>query len=254
MLKIFRKVRQNMLETGKTARYLKYAIGEIILVMIGILLALQVNNWNELKKAERQEVKILNQINNDLKVNLEEVGSVYDRVIRKAHMKDSILHYLTDPNRYKPELRLLLHEIQFAGGVFNKTNTTFKYIENEGINIFSNDTIRANITLMYDRYLSNIEYRQQMELDRILNHLEPLIYDSFVPDMIDDRMPWPIRDVDVLNFPKEPSTLVRNQKFINVLVKLQEIILLRKHALEVTTVQLEALIEEIENEIERIEN
>ena len=52
MIKFFRKIRQNLLSEGKTGKYFKYAIGEIVLVMIGILLALQVNNWNQRLKNE----------------------------------------------------------------------------------------------------------------------------------------------------------------------------------------------------------
>ncbi len=58
MIKFFRRIRQNLLSEGKTGKYFKYAIGEIVLVMIGILLALQVNNWNERKK-ENNTAKIL---------------------------------------------------------------------------------------------------------------------------------------------------------------------------------------------------
>lgn len=47
MIKFFRKIRQDLLNTGKTGRYLQYAIGEIVLVVIGILIALSINNWNE---------------------------------------------------------------------------------------------------------------------------------------------------------------------------------------------------------------
>jgi DNA polymerase III delta prime subunit len=50
MIKLFRNIRKNLLQEGKTANYLKYAIGEIVLVVIGILIALQINNWNEKKK------------------------------------------------------------------------------------------------------------------------------------------------------------------------------------------------------------
>ena len=50
MLKFFRTIRQNLINEGKTARYLKYAIGEIVLVVIGILIALQINNWNDERK------------------------------------------------------------------------------------------------------------------------------------------------------------------------------------------------------------
>ena len=52
MIKFFRKIRQNLLMQNKTSKYFKYAIGEIILVVIGILIALQINNWNENRKKE----------------------------------------------------------------------------------------------------------------------------------------------------------------------------------------------------------
>jgi hypothetical protein len=59
MIKFFRKIRYQLLGEGKTGRYLKYAIGEIALIMIGILLALQLNNWNLQGKQETQLVTYL---------------------------------------------------------------------------------------------------------------------------------------------------------------------------------------------------
>ncbi len=59
MIKLFRKTRYNLMETGKTGKYLKYAIGEIVLVVIGILIALQINNWNESRKLQNEELKLL---------------------------------------------------------------------------------------------------------------------------------------------------------------------------------------------------
>lgn len=63
MIKFFRQIRQNLLSEGRTGKYLKYAIGEIILVVIGILIALKINHWNndlENKKIERNIVENLN--------------------------------------------------------------------------------------------------------------------------------------------------------------------------------------------------
>ena len=57
MIKFFRHIRKNLLNEGKTSKYLKYAIGEIILVVIGILIALQINNWNEKKANEERPLK-----------------------------------------------------------------------------------------------------------------------------------------------------------------------------------------------------
>jgi len=51
MIKLFRNIRQNLLSEGKSVKYLKYAFGEIILVVIGILIALQINNWNLERKS-----------------------------------------------------------------------------------------------------------------------------------------------------------------------------------------------------------
>jgi len=70
MLKFFRKIRQNLLLENKTGKYFKYAIGEIVLVVIGILIALQINNWNEERKDRIREQAILNQLKTEFKNNL----------------------------------------------------------------------------------------------------------------------------------------------------------------------------------------
>ena len=59
MIKFFRKIRQKTLSEGKTGKYLKYAFGEIIIVVVGILIALQINNWNEHRKIKNAEIEIL---------------------------------------------------------------------------------------------------------------------------------------------------------------------------------------------------
>jgi tetratricopeptide (TPR) repeat protein len=66
MIKFFRKIRQKLLTENKFSKYLLYAIGEIVLVMVGILLALQVNNWNELRKKEEAEIQLYHKIIADL--------------------------------------------------------------------------------------------------------------------------------------------------------------------------------------------
>ena len=68
MIKFFRRIRKSHLMKNKTSTYLKYALGEIILVVIGILLALQINNWNENRKANEIENSILIEIVNGLQL------------------------------------------------------------------------------------------------------------------------------------------------------------------------------------------
>ena len=69
MIKFFRRIRQKLLSENKFSKYLIYAIGEIILVVIGILIALQVNNANEIRKARILEKQYLEQLLEDFRQN-----------------------------------------------------------------------------------------------------------------------------------------------------------------------------------------
>ena len=82
MIKFFRRIRFDLMEKNKTGKYLKYAVGEIILVMIGILLALQVNTWNENRKINKQELQLLASLQNEFTLNKRELV----RSIEKAQL------------------------------------------------------------------------------------------------------------------------------------------------------------------------
>jgi hypothetical protein len=70
MIKLFRKTRQNLLMENKTGKYFKYAISEIILVVIGILIALAINNWNEENKNKTFEFKMLTEVKKGLSYDI----------------------------------------------------------------------------------------------------------------------------------------------------------------------------------------
>ena len=77
MLTVFRKIRHSLLE-NKSSRYLLYALGEIILVVAGILIALQINNWNEGKKNDRREIQFLKGIQNDLQKDSARINRLFN--------------------------------------------------------------------------------------------------------------------------------------------------------------------------------
>jgi len=80
MIKFFRKIRQNLLMENKNGKYFKYAIGEIVLVVIGILIALQINNWNESDNLAKKEFSMLINLRNDLDsdlINLKHEDSLF---------------------------------------------------------------------------------------------------------------------------------------------------------------------------------
>jgi len=93
MIKFFRKIRQNLLAANKTRTYFKYAIGEIVLVVIGILIALSINNWNQ-NNAEKKALKTLtDNLNKEFKNNLEELEVDLNRLRMKIVSGNKLLTY-----------------------------------------------------------------------------------------------------------------------------------------------------------------
>ncbi len=78
MIKFFRKIRKNLLSENKFSKYLLYAIGEIVLVMIGILLALQVSNWNTERQENEANTQLLQKLDNELKLNIDRLVDLKD--------------------------------------------------------------------------------------------------------------------------------------------------------------------------------
>ena len=99
MLKFFRRVRLKLIDEGNQKRYLVYAIGEILLVMIGILLALQVNNWNEGRKNYKGETIALMELRNEFDSNYKSFLRVLDRKKKAQEGLYAYLSLLSDDSR-----------------------------------------------------------------------------------------------------------------------------------------------------------
>ena len=83
MLRFFRQIRQRLLTDNKFSKYLLYALGEIMLVVIGILIALQINNWNEERKQNHLEIVYLNRLHNELKKDITTFSNEIQRLEKK---------------------------------------------------------------------------------------------------------------------------------------------------------------------------
>ena len=135
------------MESGKTAKYFKYAIGEIVLVMIGILLALQVNNWNEVRKTSIKEVKFLNGFKIDLNANIIELKRVIKKTEKTFNSSDSILQFQRgdlDSLHLQSFVVCLMNATGFT--VYQSQEGTIQDILGSGnLDVISNDSIRLAI-------------------------------------------------------------------------------------------------------------
>ena len=105
MIKLFRNIRRNLLAEGATGKYLRYAVGEIILVMIGILLALQVNTWNESRKYRSLEIEFKVGLKKDLLRDKENIGICISNIDKKMAAHDQLIKGL--PIAYETNKKVL---------------------------------------------------------------------------------------------------------------------------------------------------
>jgi hypothetical protein len=98
MLKIFRKIRQSLVTQNKFSKYLLYAIGEIVLVVIGILIALSINNWNSERINRKQEKEYLSRLVVDLEKDLDNLQSTFTRYQQKLIVGKIVVDQLGQNN------------------------------------------------------------------------------------------------------------------------------------------------------------
>ena len=99
MIKFFRKIRQNLLSQGRTGKYLKYAFGEILLVVIGILIALQVSNWNKKRIDSDSEKEALFDLNTEIKSNIKALEIIIAEHEKSLVAGNEIKSMITDTNK-----------------------------------------------------------------------------------------------------------------------------------------------------------
>jgi len=148
MIKFFRKIRYNLMEQNKTGKYFKYAIGEILLVVIGILIALSINNWNEDNKAQKNEKYILNEI---LK-NLDEDASLIVEIIQKRTNASASFPYL---KKYTSNEKTNLDSLEFhmvnllTFERYYPINNAYEILKSKGLQL-SNNNLTTEISRYYD--------------------------------------------------------------------------------------------------------
>lgn len=156
MIKFLRKIRQKLIEQSKVRSYFLYAIGEIILVVIGILIALQVNTWNEQKKLNDQEKKYLLRLLNDTKTDIESFTAEIARLEKNNKTTAEFCNLLKDKNSNDSLLVNSASNFLIYGSLyphFNPSLATFQDLSSTGnLGLIKNTKLRDNITLHYHMY------------------------------------------------------------------------------------------------------
>ncbi|WP_445748335.1 DUF6090 family protein [Polaribacter sp.] len=250
MIKIFRKIRQNLLIENKTSKYFKYAIGEIVLVVIGILIALQINNWNEVRKDQKQEIKLLKQLQTDLTANEVEINGLIKRIKINKFAMDSLLINLKN-QEYAAKFPIyvaLIHRKSF----FNNSNSGYKLIGNGMAKLISNDSLLNGILQLYEKDFVNILTRQDLMNNKIEYKIYPLTNELF---KINTNISLQLNEIDVvaseIYIPLDFVSLTKNQNYINNLIQLNKTFEIRLSYLALTKEKLAMVLHLIDRELKK---
>jgi hypothetical protein len=168
MIKFFRKIRQNLLSEGQTGKYLKYAIGEIVLVVVGILIAISINNWNERIKTQEKVDLFLTSLKSDLINDLSSISNIIK--IQEQRLKALEGSIALGNN---PQLKEIL-ENNHTDGISIGRNWTFypvagayKAASGTGlIESLQNDNLKKDIINLYEYNYNRINYNGRLTDDR----------------------------------------------------------------------------------------
>ena len=251
MIKFFRKIRQKLLSDNPPAgsrrvnrfsKYLIYAIGEILLVVIGILIALQVNNWNNQKQNDLQAQKVLLALRRDFiknKAQLIQVKNSHERVVNAS---SGLLNLIANfPNNYNETETVNLlrnHGYYLSFDAFNGALETA--ISSGGIHLIDNDSL-VNLLFSWSSLISDSKEEETQARQLLFQQKKDLLFEY-------------TREVDIWKQGKSPFSsdyvgLLKNPDFENWVVWrrgiLQELVREQNDILEVNN----SILRRIEKEI-----
>jgi hypothetical protein len=235
MIDFFRKIRQKLLSENKFSKYLIYAIGEIILVVIGILIALQINNANENKKKREFEITILENIQEDIiadKIDCE----INQQYINQTLINEQLLLDILLENSSEQKL----DSINFANtlGVDLITafhNASFNNLQNNDIGLITNNQLYKKITRFYDFYVFGLKtvendhqytntYQEKLvyfkKHFKVKNQRTNIQYGSSNEawNQEFDRYNFELKDLETLKADEEFKLVLAESLFINTIV------------------------------------
>ncbi len=226
MLRFFRQIRKKLMEQNKLRTYLLYAVGEITLVMIGILLALQVNNWNEERKDNNNEAFYLSKIEASLRsdslalVQVINLGNTMLAMIDSADiMMDNPGHYSSLELRNKLIALLWQNEFQPSRAVFDNLNATGE------IKILKDQSFVDRLYTYYNIGTDiGVKEYARGEITPYMMRFDEIRYDDF------SSLSVSIPELENYRLPGRPIEDFVNDPYINNALKIKRVQLVNQNA------------------------
>ena len=205
MIKFFRKIRQKLLSENKFSKYLIYAIGEIVLVVIGILIALQINNLNEEKKNREFEKEILIQIQENINIDKLALKHIVNDFSKAITSSEKILQSdVSDKN--KDSIKIWLGNIIMFDR-FQPLTNAYEVIKSKGLDKISNKKLRFLLGKYYDDEASHM-VKSTNDIELTFNdHWLPVLFDEMVE--FEFKKSVELKDYKILLNPSKAQNILK---------------------------------------------
>ena len=176
MFTLLRRIRMSMVQTGSVSKYLLYAVGEISLVVIGILIALQVNNWNEERKNQNKERIMLETLLSDLKNNEELIEQGFADYRVKIELSEEIAHLF---GREEPEVDpVFLDSLIYWWAEYTALElvnaSIISLASSDRLELLQNELLKQEI-VRYPTYIELYKEREELARSIVINDIRPNI-------------------------------------------------------------------------------
>ncbi len=253
MIKFFRNIRQRLLTENKFSKYLLYAIGEIILVVFGILIALSINNWNEARKSRVVEIELLKTIKTDLDRTLLDLKDDYESYLKSQKSGNRFQRFLIGEKMLEDSIFLHFHSLSQDRHFF-PNSSGYESLKSSDMNMISNDSLRLQITELYELTFPRIkEWDESNPRWDIGIVLQPYYKKHFI--LTDEIV---IERSTSSRFPTYKSKLksldeIRNDNELQIDLQQTFQIRRRKIGLNLTGIdRIELVLSDINNELEKL--
>ena len=171
MIPFFRKIRKKMADDNRPLKYARYAIGEIVLVVIGILIALQINTWNEERKIRILEIKTLKEIRANLQLDLIEINEDINVMDSISDSGKAVIEYFNSNNEQPSDLFKYNAHVSRLNPHFDPIRGGYSLLLSKGLDIISNDSLRGDISKLYELsypYYAKYENERIFKINNII--------------------------------------------------------------------------------------
>jgi len=219
MSKIFRTVRINSIFSKNFNRYFLYVFGEIVLVVIGILIALQIDNQNKIKEDSKKEILYLQSFQEDLRKDIGLIkGQLQAKEYLFSQLKEVFNVFPDLQYRSEKELLEISNGLTLITGQFNFvcSCSTFEAIQNSSDIQVITDFSLVQLLFNYYTFLNSIFLHDELSNQYIRNIVEPYINEKLELRAIDYIAEW--YENDNRKFEKQLSDIYSDYEFENILI------------------------------------